>query len=332
MANNIQYANAIRKEASAQYQERIPVATQENIAEVTEAIMSYPNVKNEFIDVLTNKVSQVKFMNKLFNNPYKFFKKGSLPYGESIEAVFVDLIKGKDFSEQFGSSEAESVLGVEKANNVKVEYYSENVRNKYKISISNQQLKKAFMSADGLQRLVDMLVVAPLNSAEYDEFVVMKKLLSQIKMTEITISDYASAQDEQKAKMLTKLVKEHVYKFGFLSADYNSQGVMTFARPEECVILVTPEVKANLDVELLATAFHMEKADMEARLVLIDQFNDPDTLAILCDENLIQYYETLNETESFRNPNSLVTNTFFHRWAVAYGCGFVNALEIKKAK
>ena len=75
MANNIQFANAVRKEASAQYQERIPVATQENIAEVTEAIMGYPNAKNEFIDVLTNKVSQVKFMNKLFNNPYKFFKK-----------------------------------------------------------------------------------------------------------------------------------------------------------------------------------------------------------------------------------------------------------------
>ena len=76
MASNIEYANAIRKEASAQYQERIPQATQENINEVTEAIMTYPNAKNEFIDVLTNKVSQVKFMNKLFNNPYKFFKKG----------------------------------------------------------------------------------------------------------------------------------------------------------------------------------------------------------------------------------------------------------------
>ena len=332
MATNIQYANSIRKEASQQYQDRIPLATKENISEVTTAILTYPNERNEFINVLTNKVSQVKFMHKLFSNPYKFFKKGTLPYGESIESIFVDLIKGKDFSEQWGSSEADSVLGVNKPDNVKVEYYSENVRNKYKISISNQQLKKAFMSEDGLQRLIDMLVVAPLNSAEYDEFLVMKKLLSQIKMTELTLTDYTGLTDVQKAKELTKTVKEHLYKFGFLSADYNSQGVMTFARPEECVILVTPEVKANLDVELLSTAFHMEKAEMESRLVLIDKFEDENTLCILCDENLIQYYETLNETESFRNPNSLVTNTFFHRWAVAYGCGFVNALEIKKAE
>ena len=61
-----------------------------------------------------------------------------------------------------------------------------------------------------------------------------------------------------------------------------------------------------------------------------DTVVDNNTLCIIADENLIQMYDTLNETESFRNPDKLITNTFVHRWSIAYGCGFANALKIRK--
>ena len=104
MANNIEYLNAVRALASQVYQDRIPTATKGNLKQVTEAILEFPTNKNEFIDVLTNRVSKTKFANKLYNNPYAMLKKGTLPYGESIEMVFVDLIKAKGFSENFGDS------------------------------------------------------------------------------------------------------------------------------------------------------------------------------------------------------------------------------------
>ena len=125
----------------------------------------------------------------------------------------------------------------------------------------------------------------------------------------------------------------------FLSDKYNSGGVHTFSMPNELVILVTPETQAMLDVELLASAFHMDKAEVEGRLVLIDEFQkeangnyseDTDTLAIIMDSNAVQFYESLNVSESFRNPEQLTTNMFFHRWGVAGACEFVNALKIKK--
>ena len=339
MANNIEYLNAVRALASQVYQDRIPVATKENLKQVTEAILDFPTNKNEFIDVLTNRVSKTKFANKLYNNPYAMLKKGTLPYGESIEMVFVDLIKAKGFSENFGDSAVSSLIGKEAVDNVKVEYYSENIRNKYKMTISNQQLKKAFMSEDGLQRLVNMMMVAPLNSAQYDEFIAMKKLINTVKMTSLTVGGYNALSDVEKAKQLTKVIKEYMYKFQFLGKGFNKQGVNTFCMPQDVVIFVKPEVKANIDVELLASAFHLDKAEVDGRLLLIDGFTkqdtdgteieDPDTLCIVADKDLIQYYDTLNETESFRNADSLTTNIFHHRWAVAYGCGFVNALKIK---
>ena len=230
------------------------------------------------------------------------------------------------------------LIGKEEVDNVKVEYYSENIRNKYKMTISNQQLKKAFMSEDGLHKLVNMMMVAPLNSAQYDEFIAMKKLINTIEMASVNVSGYSALSDLEKAKHLTKLIKEQMYKFQFLSKGYNKQGVNTFCRPEDVVIFVKPEVKANIDVELLASAFHMDKAEVDGRLLLIDSFTknngeteveDTETLCIIADKDLIQYYDTLNETESFRNADKLTTNIFHHRWAVAYGCGFVNALKIK---
>ena len=342
MATNIEYLNGVRNLASEIYQDRIPVATKENLAEVTQAILEYPSNKNEFIEVLTNRVSKTKFANKLYNNPYAMLKKGTLPYGESIEMVFVDLIKAKGFSENFGDSEVASLIGKEAVDNVKVEYYSENIRNKYKMTISNQQLKKAFMSEDGLHKLVNMMMVAPLNSAQYDEFIAMKKLINTIEMASVNISGYSALTDLEKAKQLTKLIKEQMYKFQFLGKGYNKQGVNTFCNPQDVVIFVKPEVKANIDVELLASAFHMDKAEVDGRLLLIDSFTkdngsgteveDTETLCIVADKDLIQYYDTLNETESFRNADRLTTNIFHHRWAVAYGCGFVNALKIKAAE
>ena len=125
-------------------------------------------------------------------------------------------------------------------------------------------------------------------------------------------------------------------KFKFLSNNYNKQEVMTFTNPSEIVIFVTPETKALIDVDLLASAFHIEKAEFEGRLVLIDEFTtaggeeDKNTLAIIADENLIQFYDTTNTTETQRNGDQLYTNTFFHKWGIVSSCGFVNALKIQK--
>ena len=169
----------------------------------------------------------------------------------------------------------------------------------------------------------------------------MKGLISQINMAEASITGYGALSENEKAKQLTKVIKTYVGKMKFLSDNYNKGGVHTFSMPNELVILVTPETQAMLDVELLASAFHMDKAEVEGRLVLIDEFQkknasqdkyeeDTDCLAIVMDVNAVQFYESLNVSESFRNPEQLTTNMFFHRWGVAGACEFVNALKIKK--
>ena len=334
--DNIQFLNAIRAVSSAEYKERIPQATQTNIQNIMTTIMEYSTTKEEFTNTILNKIVKTKVLNKSYENSLKFFKKEPLPFGKTIEGVFVDLIKAKNFNENFGvgDNEATSLLGKEKAP-VKVEYYSENFKHKYKLSISDEQLKSAFMSADGLSQMTQGLIRSATSSSEYDEYMMIKTLIGASVSKEVEIQGLFKLDENVQAKKITKTVQALVNKFRFMSTEYNNQGVHTHCLPSECVIITTPDQLANLNVELLATAFNVPYAEMPSRIVVIDSFlkadgtDDTDTVCIVADMDLVQFRNTLDTWETFRNPDGLMTNMFHHVWGSACGCGFVNAVKIK---
>ena len=337
--DNIQFLNAIRAVSSAEYKDRIPTATQTNIQNIMTTIMSYSTTKEEFTNTILNKIVKTKVLNKAYENSLKFFKKEPLPFGKTIEGVFVDLIKAKNFNENFGTgdNEATSLLAKEKAP-VKVEYYSENFKHKYKLSISDEQLKSAFMSADGLSQMTQGLIRSATSSSEYDEYMMIKTLIGASVEKSIEIQGLFKLDENAQAKKITKTVQALVNKFRFMSTEYNKQGVHTHCLPSDCVIITTPDQLANLNVELLASAFNVPYAEMPSRIVVIDSFlkadgsDDTDTVCIVADMDLVQFRNTLDTWETFRNPDGLMTNMFHHVWGSACGCGFVNAVKIKNAE
>ena len=341
--DNVTFLNGVRAVATTGYKERIPQATQTNLMDIMNTIMEYKDTKEEFTTTILNKIVKTKVINKVYNNPLKFFKKEPLPFGKTIEAVFVDLIKAKNFNEHFGdgSSAASSLLGKEELN-VKVEYYSENFKHKYKLQISDEQLKSAFMSANGLAEMTNGIIRTGTSSAEYDEYEMIRHLISSLEIPELKITGFDELTEDAQAKKLTKVIQAQVSKFKFMSNQYNHQGVNTHCMPNDCCIITTPENIANLNVELLASAFNVPYAEMPSRIVIINRFDktddegstwveDNDTLAVIADYDLIQFRNTLDTWETFRNPDTLETNMFHHVWGSACGCGFVNAVKIKKA-
>ena len=62
-ATVLDVANSIRATASADYQARIPVLTQENIAEYGNAMMNYQPAQNEFLHNLVNFQAHYSHMN-----------------------------------------------------------------------------------------------------------------------------------------------------------------------------------------------------------------------------------------------------------------------------
>ena len=162
-----------------------------------------------------------------------------------------------------------------------------------------------------------------------------KKFNEELRRKELEINNLFKLDENAQAKKITKTVQALVNKFRFMSTEYNKQGVHTHCQPSDCVIITTPDQLANLNVELLATAFNVPYAEMPSRIVVIDSFinkdktDDNDTVCIVADMDLVQFRNTLDTWETFRNPDGLMTNMFHHVWGSACGCGFVNAVKIK---
>lgn len=336
--NNVDFLNGIRALASAEYKTRIPQATQTNVTGILDLIKDYTQTKEEFTGILLNKIVKTMVVNKAYTNPLKIFKKEPIPFGKTIESVFVELIQAKNFSDKFGSegSEAGSLLSKEKTN-IKVEYYERNFQHKYKISISDEQLRTAFLSMEGLSQLTQGIVRSAVSSAEYDEYLLIRELISKAKVKEVEIEGYNDLDENAQAKKLTKLLQAQANRFRFMSTEYNQQKVHTHCLPSDCVIITTPEQVANLNVELLATAFNITQAEMPSRIITIDGFmntegtkEDEDVLCMIADMDLIQFRDSLDTWENFRNPDTLMTNSFHHVWGSACICGFVNAVKFKK--
>lgn len=343
--DNVTFVKALSSAASQEFKDRIGSVTAGNIKKVGDIITAYPNAKNEFVNVLTNQVSKQLFFNKVWENPYKMFNRGELPYGKSIESIFVDIVKGKDRTRQTTATNLSSDLLTRQTPNVKVEYYTENFQQQYPTTISDEELKGAFRNQNGLSEMTSRILQAPLTGAEFDQFLMIKHALANLKTAEVKIGKtaYAKLSNQEKANVITTTVKAYVKKLKFLSNNYNAQGVMTYSKPSDLYLFVPADISAFLDVEQLANAFNISKVELPTRVLDIDNFQkvntdpegvvanpyveDTDALFYLIDKDAIQLYETLNESESFRNPQAKYTNIWFDRWGIIASCHFANAIK-----
>ena len=342
--DNVTFVKALKTATSQEFKDRIGDVTAGNIKKIGTIIDDYPNAKNEFVAVLTNQVSKQLFFNKVWENPYKMFNRGQLPYGKSIESIFVDIVKGKDRTWQKTDVNLATDLLKRQTPEVKVEYYTENFQQQYPTTISDEELKGAFRNANGLSEMTARILQAPLTGAEFDQFLMIKHALAHLKCAEVQITkaEYAKLTAKEKANLITTTVKAYVKKLKFLSNNYNGQGVMTFSKPSDLYLFVPADISAFLDVEQLANAFNISKVELPTRVLDIDNFQkvnsgdtdgskpyveDTDALFYLIDKDAIQLYETLNESESFRNPQAKYTNIWFDRWGIIASCNFANAVK-----
>ena len=105
--SSIDVLNAIRNSATVNYQNYVPIATSDpdNIREIGAIIMDMPQLQNEFLSALVNRIGRVILTSKMYSNPWEMFKKGMLEYGETIEEIFVNIAKPFQYDPEVAESE-----------------------------------------------------------------------------------------------------------------------------------------------------------------------------------------------------------------------------------
>lgn len=279
--SSVDILNVIRENASQNYKDYVPKATADAdaIRQIGAVIMDYPNLQNEFLSALVNRIGRVLITSKMYSNPWAMFKKGLLEFGETIEEIFVNI--AKPF--QFDQAVAESEVFKREIPDVRAAFHIMNYQKFYKATISNDQLRQAFLSWEGITDLIAKIVDAMYTGANYDEFLTMKYLLARHILDGHMYPVEIPTVSTENMKTIVSDIKGISNAMEFLSTEYNLTGVATHTPKADQYMLINSKFDAVMDVEVLASAFNMEKAEFLGRRVLVDSFGKLDIarLAVL---------------------------------------------------
>lgn len=322
-ASSIDILNAIRNSATYEYQDRVPIATQDNLKDVATSILDSEANQNTFLNSLVNRIAKVIITSKMYENPLRRFKKGVLGFGETVEEIFVNIAKAHEFNPE----RAEKTVFKREIPDVNAVFHKLNYKNFYKVTISNEELRLAFLSYEGITDLISKIVDSLYTGAEYDEFLIMKQLISNAvsegRMYAVKIPDVNSAN----AKEIVSTIKGISNAMEFMSPDYNSFGVLTQSKKDRQILIVDSKFDALIDVEVLASAFNMSKAEFMGQRVLIDNFNDlTGVVAALVDEDWFMVFDNLVTFTENYNGEGLYWNYFYHLWKTFSTSPFANAV------
>ena len=331
MPNGVTLLNTIRANASTVYQDRIPEATAQNIHDVGEQILSFEAQANEFVNALINRIGLVFLNNRMATNPLAPLKKGRLAVGETIEEVYIDVIK----SQVYDPVAAQDTLFKRHLPNVLSVFHTVNSELNYPLTISNEQLRKAFMSYDALDRFIAGLVDSLYKSATLDEFVQMKALMKEWgTQGRFLVEPITAVTDEASAKEAMVKIKAVSDAMTIFSNAFNYAGVWTSTPKEEQYLITTPAINARLNVDVLAAAFNLDKAEFAGHIIVTDNLGgleDSGIEMILVDKNWYQCYDYLRTFKTAYNGEGLYWNYFYHVWMVYSLSPFANAVAFGTA-
>lgn len=331
-ATNARIFNTVASQAKKlglTFADRVPNATQGDMQATIDYMDSYMPAWNDWLEVLLNGLVIDLFRVNDFQNPLGRHKiAGIQTNGSWIREFGYNLMKAHRYDK-----DATDVFTVEEPE-VHTNYYLQNRKDRYDLSISEDILRQAMMESEtGVATLINNMLALPYTSAEEDEYLIMRELFAmrdrENPFYNVHIEDISNADDKQKTGLdIAQKIREKYLDFPFLHTEYNPEGLP--AKTNDPVLFVTPRFLANFDVNVLASAFNMDKTNFMGRVETVDRLpldNVPyGSAALLADPDIFVCADTKVKSASIQNPKNDSVNYFLHRWGIYGMSKFVNAV------
>lgn len=350
-ANTAQILNAARADIGGAYAQDVPKALADgtNLAAIGEVVMNNPAYPNQLYSSLANRIGMVLLTSKAYRSSLKSLKRGLMTFGEKVEEIFVAMAEPHDYN----IVEAQTNVFKLETGDVYTAFHTLNYEKFYKKSISEENLRQAFLSPEGVYDLIGGLYESLYSGAEYDEFLTTKYLIAKMILGGFIKSTQIPAVTADTVKEVATTMAEASYMFRFPSNKYNIAKVTTFSRPEDLILMTSAKFGALNNFNVLASAFNMDKAEIEARHIMIDGFdifdldrldkllgNDPEytrftdeqlTLlgsipAVTFDKNWFMIFDVLMTYKEIYNPEGMYWQNIYHVWKIFSVSPFNNAM------
>lgn len=291
-------------EGSNDYQQRIPQPSVAGYQATVNALFDPYNGQfmNEFANMLVGMMGSY-VEGKLFENPLRELKKPAAEWGNTERHVAVKYLKA-----HAPKVDDETLLKLEKPEFVEW-FYSVNEHRRYEFSWNRYELQRVFGNGDSFA-FDDLLATTLTQQASSDNYDEMNTMLQSFAIADANPHfelfrhniSAAPTTKELGQELLVK-IKTDAGMMKFPSRRYNQIDVPVFEDASSLILWVTPEVDAQLDVYALAELFHVERAEVSFRKIVIPEFPIANVYAALTSEDFIYARDVWYGVEPpFYNP------------------------------
>ena len=279
---------------------------------------NYQAVQESFFGLL-KQIAYVATVTRVFDNPLAQLEGENMPLGWAGEETYVNPVQGR----QFDVNDFAGILQKYEAD-VKVQYLTVNMDLQYPVTLTRDKIRTAFNSWRDLEEFINGIVNALYNGAYIGMFNYTKALVAAaFKENKAQYIKVSAVTSEATGKALIKKLREMYTLFQLPSSSYNSwakvggagRPVTTWCAPEDIMLLIRADVMATVDVDVLAAAFNMDKADFIGRVITVDNFDvytDDGTkiydgsaiIGMICDKAWFKIKQQDMALDMWFNPNN----------------------------
>lgn len=311
------------------YHQYVPVVTDlTSIGEFGQPILEYTDVRNEFMTSLVKRIVETQIEGKVFNNKLAQLEGEQIPLGYSVQDLYVSPAK----SRKFNVNDFAGLLMRYEAD-VKQQFLTVNMDLQYPVTITNAKLKSAFTSWGALEAFITGITNSLYSGANIDQYNYTKYLVSNAFRNGHTVNQVVSGvSSADTAKAFVKSARTLFLNFQEASSDYNawakvntddSKALVTWTEPQDVVFMLRNDVISEIDVEVLAAAFNLDRAELMGRIIGVrnfDMYSDAGVkvfdgsaiLGIMCDRKWFKIKPQDMELDSFYNANNRCWNYYYN--------------------
>lgn len=290
-----------------------------DIGSFASPILDNPNVMNEFMNVLVQRIVYTQVDIKLFNNPLRVLEGDRIPLGSIGQEIFINPVRGR----RFNVDDFAGLLAKYEAD-VKVQYHHLNSDLQYCVTITRAKLKDAFVSWSILENFIDGLTQSLYNGAYIDQYNITKGLVSSAYASnQVRVEVISNPNTEALAKEFITKARTMFLNMQTPTPNFNAwrqvggygRDILTWSNPEDIVFLVRNDIGAYLDVNVLAQTFNIDRSVLLGNIIYVNDFNEYDNegtlifdgsniVGMIADKSWFRIKEQETTMDEFYNPNN----------------------------
>lgn len=319
MATNIEILNHMSGQL---YQERIPQATKQNLADIADVILSYTPLKNEVLTEVINKIAFTVIRTAEYESIFSKFRGEDILYGDTIEEIQITIPEGYDPR----TVSPDPFTKVQPT--VKACYHTINAEQQYMQTVTDVEFRKAVKSPNGLDSLINGIISSMTDAMMLDDDLKCLEVLSNTGVYgQIVYMGAKTGDDAKDSKTLLKAIKQTGSAMKYASNKWNFLRILKQLPMSRQILIITSEWKDKIDLDYLAGVYNLNKVEIAQRIVEVDQFiGIENAAACLIDERALMYHKALQDGGMIYNPKGVpYTNHFLNSWGVFSFSLFANS-------